>query len=101
LIAIMLRNSTAKAPKAFFLHGKITTHAQEMNKGNTDLQAVVFKNTQTLLRKYLVKLKQFLVPADKKQGIPGPCAQPEQKQAIEQRHFAAAWNFSGRTLYCC
>jgi inactivated superfamily I helicase len=46
-----------------------------MSKENTDLQAVVFKDTQTLLRKYLVKLKRFLVPADEKQGIPGPCAQ--------------------------
>jgi len=62
-------------PKTFFLHGKITTHAQEMSKENTDLQAIVFKDTQTLLQKYLVKLKRFLVPADEKQGIPGPCAQ--------------------------
>jgi len=58
-----------------------------MNKGNTDLQAVVFKNTQTLLRKYLVKLKQFLVPADEKQGIPGPCAQAGAKAG----HRAAAF----------
>jgi len=32
-----LRNWTAEAPKAFLLNGKITTHAQEMNKENTDL----------------------------------------------------------------
>jgi hypothetical protein len=72
-----------------------------MNKENTDLQAVVFKNTQTLLRKYLVKLKRFLVPADENKAFRGRVHRPEQKQASEQRHFAAAWNFSGRTLYCC
>ena len=72
-----------------------------MNEENTDLEHAFFGNVQTILWNYLVKLKRFSVPPMKNKAIRGRARRPEQKQASEQRHFAAAWNFSGRTLYCC
>jgi hypothetical protein len=45
-----------------------------MNEENTDLEHAFFGNVQTILWNYLVKLKRFPVPANEKQGNPGPCA---------------------------